>query len=78
MVDVGTWSLPVKVHQEKNRNQKQISTVFDRAIKFPIDHRRVFFDCGFFLVHFYWQTPVSEFYQGYSSRSSTTVNLVQL
>jgi hypothetical protein len=29
MVEVGTWSLPVKVHPEKNRNQKN-STVIDR------------------------------------------------
>jgi hypothetical protein len=42
MVEVGTWSSPVKVHQEKNRNQKKISTVFDRETKFPIDYRRIF------------------------------------
>jgi hypothetical protein len=29
MVEVATWSLPVKVHPKKNRNQKN-STVIDR------------------------------------------------
>ena len=30
MVEVATLSLPVKVHPEKNRNQKKNSTVIDR------------------------------------------------
>jgi hypothetical protein len=30
MVEVDTWSLHVKVHPEKIRNQKKISTVIDR------------------------------------------------
>jgi hypothetical protein len=74
MAKVGALSLLVKVHQEKNRNQKKNSTVFDRESNSLSTTVDLFFDCGFFfLVHFYGQIPASEFYQGYSN---TTVNLV--
>jgi hypothetical protein len=28
MVEVGTWSLPVKVHPEKNRNQNNSTVIY--------------------------------------------------
>ena len=74
MVEVGTWSLPVKVHPEKNRNQKN-STVIDREFDFlsitvEFSASGFFFRCTFMgkLMH------ASEFSQGYSNKFSTAVD----
>jgi hypothetical protein len=44
------------VHLKKNPEAEKLDGN-RKGINFPIDYRRFFFDCGFFGVHFYGQTP---------------------
>jgi hypothetical protein len=73
MLEVGTWSLPAKVHPEKKPQSKKNSTVSDTIVGnlIPYHLPSSFSTSGFFLqVHFCGQTAASEFAQGHSTAAT--------